>query len=903
MEHGLKTLLLSLSLLLALNLQAKTLKVDTVTPSVSNGDFTITPNGSGDIVFGTLNGVLRGTSGTVSAGNVNMSSEVTGVLPIANGGTNSSTALNNNFVMISSGGAIAESASVSTTELNYLDGLTSAIVELTGSQTITGTKTFSSDILMSGTGQIDVPSGTTAQRSGSPNAGMFRFNSDDNQFEGYDGSAWGAIGGGGGGNNLNLVPDFSFESGVSEGTCTSCTATQETSTSIVKVTDNNTAALKMAFSAASGDYTDTITTGSQFTNVSSKVSAWIKTSASDCHLVEMVDGAESQTVAVSSEDEWKLYEIYGTTGATSYGYRVECNTSITDDVYVDEVYAGPVVEPIFDVAGATYFGSVAWEATANCVWQSTSTSFAAFSADADCDDNARTKTGLYNSTNIDAANADGQLPQIKFSYIPAGKLVCTAKGLFYQSTSMEVSYRFNDGTNSTLGHQFVSGSSGIPIGGNQIRGTFEYTTPQTSETTIQIQAKGNSANTYSIYSENAERQLKIECYHYPSPQKVFASKCDGLECENTFSAKVSSSGVVSDENVDWINGNCTMSSGNSTCTFQTSLFGVAPNCTSSNNDGNSRVTLTAAESTSSVSTYIRLTTTAAAADSAYILTCQRAGSDYNQFDQRFVPVENGNIESFSAKNQSNLYDSTGAVKQFNDALLIDSKNGAALSTSEFIEINNVSSTDRITAKKNISITITAGGTLVGGSDMYIKDSSGTQLSIDNTPNTGYQGEVNATVNLAKDDYIYIEMTNANTRSGYITITAQPSEKKAFIGNLTPTEFVQTPGSVKPVVYSLKFGGASLGTNCTGSPCTILVENSNWVDSVTRSTTGTYVVNFTSGAFSTTPVCTCSSFSHGVTGRVACGSYVITTSSMTLNTADTGNNMQDTENDVICHGVQ
>ena len=48
------------------------------------------------------------------------------------------------------------------------------------------------------TGSAEMPTGTTAQRDGSPSAGYLRFNSDENSFEGYDGSAWGAIGGGGG---------------------------------------------------------------------------------------------------------------------------------------------------------------------------------------------------------------------------------------------------------------------------------------------------------------------------------------------------------------------------------------------------------------------------------------------------------------------------------------------------------------------------------------------------------------------------------------------------------------------------------------------------------------------------------------------------------------------------------
>ncbi len=49
----------------------------------------------------------------------------------------------------------------------------------------------------SSTGSAVIPSGTDAQRDGSPAAGYFRFNTDSDSFEGYDGTAWGAIGGGG----------------------------------------------------------------------------------------------------------------------------------------------------------------------------------------------------------------------------------------------------------------------------------------------------------------------------------------------------------------------------------------------------------------------------------------------------------------------------------------------------------------------------------------------------------------------------------------------------------------------------------------------------------------------------------------------------------------------------------
>jgi hypothetical protein len=80
----------------------------------------------------------------------------------------------------------------------------------TASPTFSGTATFGGDVLLSGTGQLDLPVGTTAQRSGSPNSGMIRFNSDLTTFEGYNGTAWGAIGGGatGGGSD-----DIFYENG------------------------------------------------------------------------------------------------------------------------------------------------------------------------------------------------------------------------------------------------------------------------------------------------------------------------------------------------------------------------------------------------------------------------------------------------------------------------------------------------------------------------------------------------------------------------------------------------------------------------------------------------------------------------------------------------------------------
>ena len=78
-------------------------------------------------------------------------------------------------------------------------------VTVSGGQVSIGQAVASSDsptfanMTLSGTGSIKVPSGTTAQRDATPANGMFRYNSEDAQFEGYADGAWGAIAGGGSG--------------------------------------------------------------------------------------------------------------------------------------------------------------------------------------------------------------------------------------------------------------------------------------------------------------------------------------------------------------------------------------------------------------------------------------------------------------------------------------------------------------------------------------------------------------------------------------------------------------------------------------------------------------------------------------------------------------------------------
>jgi hypothetical protein len=90
---------------------------------------------------------------------------------------------------------------------NVVETVTAALNLSVGTLAVTGTSTFAGDSTYNGTGQVKLPAGTTAERSGTPVNGMVRYNSTNGQFEGYQSGVWGALGGGatGGGSDEVFV--------------------------------------------------------------------------------------------------------------------------------------------------------------------------------------------------------------------------------------------------------------------------------------------------------------------------------------------------------------------------------------------------------------------------------------------------------------------------------------------------------------------------------------------------------------------------------------------------------------------------------------------------------------------------------------------------------------------------
>lgn len=102
-----------------------------------------------------------------------------------------------------------------------------------------------------------------------------------------------------------------------------------------------------------------------------------------------------------------------------------------------------------------------------------------------------------------------------------------------------------------------------------------------------------------------------------------------LDCENSFTALVSSTDAVSKENLDWINGNCTnATTGRATCTFQAGVFTVAPNCHGGVEGDYTNATSVNIISVSNTQIVFETVGTSGAFDTDFNIECNKQGADY-----------------------------------------------------------------------------------------------------------------------------------------------------------------------------------------------------------------------------------------------------------------------------------
>lgn len=134
--------------------------------------------------------------------------KVTGTLPIASGGTGATTA-SGARTGLGLGTIATQAANSVNIDGGAIDG-TNIGAGTPGTGAFTDFSASDNTPTFSGSGALQVPSGTTGERPGTGANGMIRYNETLFSYEAYDenDAAWGVLGGGGGGSSSGTIPVY-----------------------------------------------------------------------------------------------------------------------------------------------------------------------------------------------------------------------------------------------------------------------------------------------------------------------------------------------------------------------------------------------------------------------------------------------------------------------------------------------------------------------------------------------------------------------------------------------------------------------------------------------------------------------------------------------------------------------
>jgi len=165
-------------------------------------------------------------------------------------------------------------------------------------------------------------------------------------------------------------------------------------------------------------------------------------------------------------------------------------------------------------------------------------------------------------------------------------------------------------------------------------------------------------------------------------------------------------------------------------------------------------------------------------------------------------------EAYYVYSQSNVWDATGTGPFYEwDVSLIDPgpdtpplADSKLLSMGDITGPGTIGTVTAITAKQNITIYVTFTAYCSNSGELFLENSSAQHLAASYAPNSAAAGYENlgATINLAKDDYIYFKTYKTGARDGMISVTATPQTSDVILLESQDeiftdwTEFTMTP---------------------------------------------------------------------------------------------------------------
>lgn len=373
-----------------------------------------------------------------------------------------------------------------------------------------------------------------------------------------------------------------------------------------------------------------------------------------------------------------------------------------------------------------------------------------------------------------------------------------------------------------------------------------------------------------------------------------------LQLDMMYSAKVSSAGVVSEESKDFINGNCVASGTGSatfTCTFNTGIFTVTPNCVAASSTQGWAATVSTSTTASQAVVQTEYIVTPAPNADSFKVACQKQGVDYLTASSAVYSVQNQNTDmtSYSPNVSSpGILTNSGKWRRVGDMMEIEAYiewNGSGGGGTLLVDIPSGYTIDTAKIAYATSSRLGGGQWLDTGTayyDVSVVYADTNSVRFMQTGGTAYLDGSAFTSGDQMKFNIMVPITGWKTAPFAIAAIAGYGSAPGVAGSAN-----QSVDS-----FTVSYGTTAATTVCSASPCSYLDQIGTAVTSVTRSATGVYSLN----TARTYAKLKCSSNSVGsaytVNSSINCSSCNAVTFATVLST--TGANT-DTYGTLYCQG--
>lgn len=373
-----------------------------------------------------------------------------------------------------------------------------------------------------------------------------------------------------------------------------------------------------------------------------------------------------------------------------------------------------------------------------------------------------------------------------------------------------------------------------------------------------------------------------------------------LQLDMMYSAKVSSAGVVSEESKDFINGNCVASGTGSatfTCTFNTGIFTVTPNCVAASSAQGWAATVSTSTTASQAVVQTEYIVTPAPNADSFKVACQKQGVDYLTASSAVYSVQNQNTDMVSySPNVSSpgILTNSGKWRRVGDMMEIEAYvewNGSGGGGTLLVDIPSGYTIDTAKIAYTTSSRLGGGQWLDSGTayyDVSVVYADTNSVRFMQTGGTAYLDGSAFTSGDQMKFNIMVPITGWKTAPFAIASIAGYGSAPGVAGSANQS--VDT--------FTVSYGTTAATTVCSASPCSYLDQIGTAVTSVTRSATGVYSLN----TARTYAKLKCSSNSVGsaytVNSSINCSSCNAVTFATVLST--TGANT-DTYGTLYCQG--